>query len=142
GLQRREAEAMRQRDFDELFFFAGASDADIQRFQRKAAHLKFSVRPHGLLWSLAVNANLAACVQELRKLFDRAFRTHAFSIALATVRESSELAPACDRAILLTDRGSGGETHGTSGRPAAKRLGLFDGESWGLALEAIRTRTF
>jgi mannosyl-3-phosphoglycerate phosphatase len=142
GLVRRDAESMRQRDFDEIFFFAGASDADIQRFQRKAVHLKFSVRPHGALWSLAVNASLAACVRELRKLFDRTFRTHAFSIALATTRESSGLLSSCDRAILLTDRGSQAEIHGASGRPAPMALSLFDGETWSLALEAIQTRTF
>ncbi|MDQ1409135.1 MAG: mannosyl-3-phosphoglycerate phosphatase, partial [Acidobacteriaceae bacterium] len=32
GLPQREAELVRQRDFDELFFFAGASEKDIQRF--------------------------------------------------------------------------------------------------------------
>jgi mannosyl-3-phosphoglycerate phosphatase len=142
GLPRRDAEAMRQRDFDEIFFFAGASDADILRFQRKAAHQKFSVRPHGSLWSLAVNSSLAACVRELRKLFERSFRAHAFSVALATARESSGLFPACDRAILLTDRAADVGPSGAPGRPAPKFLRLFHGETWTLALEAIQTRTF
>jgi predicted mannosyl-3-phosphoglycerate phosphatase (HAD superfamily) len=142
GLSRHDAEAMRQRDFDELFFFAGASDADILRFQRKAIHLKLAVRPYGSLWSLAVNSSLAACIRELRKLFDRTFRTHAFSIALATAKNSSELFPACDRGILLTDRGSDPGPPGPPGRPAPKSLPLFQGETWSLALEAIQTRSF
>jgi len=142
GLSRHDAESMRQRDFDELFFFAGASDADIQRFQRTALHLKLSVRPHGSLWSLAVNSSLAACVRELRKLFDRAFHTHAFSIALATTLEGPGLFPACDRAILLTHGGSGMAPPSASGRPAPKSLPLFHSETWSSALEAIQTRTF
>jgi predicted mannosyl-3-phosphoglycerate phosphatase (HAD superfamily) len=140
GLPRGDAEAIRQRDFDELFFFAGASDADIQRFRQKAAHLKFSVRPRGSLWSLAVNASLATCVRELRKLFGRAFHTHAFSISLATSSGGPELFPSCDRAILLNDHTSMVDASATPGRPTPKRLPLFTGETWALALEAIQTR--
>ena len=82
GLRRNEADATRQRDFDELFFFAGASDEDIQQFQKQAVHRKFEVRPRGAFWSIAVNANLASCVRELRKLYDRSFHKPAFSVAL------------------------------------------------------------
>jgi hypothetical protein len=142
GLARHDAEFIRQRDFDELFFFAGVSDPDILRFQRKAAHLKFSVRAHDSLWSLAVNPSLATCVRELCKLYDRALRTHAFSIALATPALSSELFPSCDRAILLADRNSFVDHPTPSGRPAPKSLPMFDGDTWAQALEAIQTRRF
>ncbi len=59
GLPQREAELLRQRDFDEFFFFAGASDAEITEFQAEAARRKMEVRPRGILWSLSVGANLA-----------------------------------------------------------------------------------
>src|SRR5215831_14409074 len=36
GLPAKEAELMRLRDFDELFFFAGANDADVQTFRSEA----------------------------------------------------------------------------------------------------------
>jgi len=140
GLPRAEAESIRQRDFDELFFFAGASDADIQRFRKRAAHLKFSVRPHGSLWSMAVNPSVATCVRELRKLYDRALHTHDFSIALTTSSEAAELIPSCDRSILLTDRASPGGVPLTPGGSTPKALPLFSGETWSLALEAIQAR--
>jgi mannosyl-3-phosphoglycerate phosphatase len=140
GLARHDAESVRQRDFDELFFFAGASDADILRFQQKAGHLKFSLRPSGTLWSLAVNSSLATCVRELRRLFDRALRMRAFAIALATSLPSTELFPSCDRAILLADRTSLVDRPIPSDRAAPKSLPLFDGDTWALAFEAIRTR--
>ncbi len=140
GLSRGEAESIRQRDFDEIFFFAGASDEDIARFQQKAAHLKFSVRPHGSLWSLAVNASLATCVRELRKLFDRALHAHAFSIALATSSEGAELLPFCNRAILLTDQTSIVEAPSTASHLAPKHVPLFTANSWALAFEAIQSR--
>jgi predicted mannosyl-3-phosphoglycerate phosphatase (HAD superfamily) len=142
GLARHDAESVRQRDFDELFFFAGASDADVLRFQLKAAHLKFSLRSHGSFWSLAVNSSIATCVRELRKLYDRALRGHAFSIALATSSEGTELFPSCDRAILLADRTAVGKPSPASGRPVPKFLPLFSADTWTLALEAIQTRRF
>jgi mannosyl-3-phosphoglycerate phosphatase len=142
GLPRSEAEAIRQRDFDELFFFAGASETDIQRFRRRAVHLKFIVRPHGSLWSMAVHPSLAACVRELRGLFDRTFHKPPFSIGMATATDHTELFPACDRAILLTDRENAIETNRPKTGPAPRSLQLFGRDSWNEALEAIESRRF
>ena len=142
GLSRPEAEALRQRDFDELFFFAGASNEDIQKFQQKAGHHKFSVRPMGTLWSLAVNASLSTCVQELRKLYDRALHFHTFAIALATSAASQDLERSCDRTIFLLDRSAAGDVRSHANRPAPKMIPLFSADAWSLALEVIQRRHF
>jgi mannosyl-3-phosphoglycerate phosphatase len=142
GLPRNEAEFIRQRDFDELFFFAGASEKDIRKFQQHAGDLKFSVRPNGSLWSVAVNPSLGACIRELRKLYDRAFHKSAFTIALSTDSDRAELFPACDRAILLTDRISMAMVGESKSAPAPKTLPLFQKDSWPEALETIQTRHF
>lgn len=142
GLPRHEADFIRQRDFDELFFFAGASDKDIQRFQQHAAHLKLSVRPNGSLWSLAVNPSVAICVRELRKLYDRTFHKRAFSVAIATVSDQKDLFPSCDRAILLADRSNATESSKLKSGPVPMSLPLFQRDSWAAALEAIQTRQF
>ena len=141
GLPRHEADVLRQRDFDELFFFAGASDADIQKFRQRAQHHKYALRSAGALWSLAVHADLAVCVQDLRKLYDRALHAHSFAVALATP-ETPELVKACDRAILLTDRGAREPQPHASGRPSPTPLPLFSPSTWLTALEAIQTRHF
>jgi mannosyl-3-phosphoglycerate phosphatase len=141
GLPRHEADILRQRDFDELFFFAGASDADIQTFRQRAQHHKYAVRSDGSLWSLAVHADSVGCVQDLRKLYDRALHAHSFAVALATP-ETPELVKACDRAILLTDRASHEPQPHASGRPAPTPLLLFSPSSWPTALEAIQNRRF
>lgn len=140
GLSKQGAESIRQRDFDELFFFAGASDADIERFRKEAALLKCSVRPHGSLWSTAVNASVATCVRELRKLYDRAFHKTAFTIGLATSFEAPELLSECDRAIVLTDRRAASDASALRRGRAPKTLPLFSGETWALALESIQNR--
>jgi mannosyl-3-phosphoglycerate phosphatase len=140
GLPRNEADAIQHRDFDELFFFAGASEQDIQRFRQHAVHLKCAVRPHGAFWSVAVNPSVGTCIRELRKLFDRAFHKAAFTVGLAT-SDQAELFPSCDRVILLTDRGHEEATAKRTAGPAPKSLPLFQRSTWEKALEAIQTRS-
>lgn len=142
GFSRQETDALRQRDFDELFFFAGASDGDIQKFKQCAAERKLSVRAAGSFYSLAVGASLSKCIQELRKLYDRALHARALAIALTTSGQSVELPKACDRAILLSDRASCESEAPAAARPSAKRIPLFSAETWPQVLEAIQTRRF
>jgi mannosyl-3-phosphoglycerate phosphatase len=103
NLPLREAELARQRDFDELFFFAGASERDIAKFQAAASERKVQLRQRGVLWSLAIGASVRRCVSDLSKLYDRALRSHARTIGIATPGQEAALFAACDRAILLTD---------------------------------------
>lgn len=105
GLPAREAELARQRDFDELFFFAGASDAEVERFLAEGRMRRMEFRQHGVLWSTAVGASIQRCVGALTKLYDRALRYHAHSVAIATAESAPGLFPFCDRNILLTDHG-------------------------------------
>ncbi len=136
GLPQREAELLRQRDFDELFFFAGASDDDIRSFQSEAIKHKAQVRPHGAFWSLASGANLAGCVKDLSQLYQRSFRANPVKIGIATTEEAAELFPACDRALLLT----GGHSDAPQSSHKGKSLPLFAAETWPSALEAVVSR--
>jgi mannosyl-3-phosphoglycerate phosphatase len=136
GLPQREAELVRQRDFDELFFFAGASGADIQRFEKEATLRKAQVRARGALWSLAVGANHGACVRDLAQLYQRSFRANPWNVGIATPEEAGELFPSCDRCLLL----SGRESEPPAGAGKCKSLPLFAADTWGLALEGILKR--
>ena len=145
GLPQREAELVRQRDFDELFFFAGASEKDIQRFVQAGREKKYELRQHGVMWSLAIGASLKRCVQSLSKLYDRALRYHPTIIGIAKPEERKELFAACDRSILLTDgkdeEASDGSAHASSEHAShgarTKRYSLNDPEVWQLILEQI-----
>jgi mannosyl-3-phosphoglycerate phosphatase len=101
GLPAREAEAARQRDFDERFFFAGAAEPDIARFQEEARQRKLVLRQHGVLWSLSVGGNVAQAVRELVKLYERVLRLHPTTFGIATTEEAGGLLPTCDRKISL-----------------------------------------
>jgi mannosyl-3-phosphoglycerate phosphatase len=104
GLPAREAELARQRDFDEPFFFAGASEANMVRFKAEANRRRLALRQHGVLWSLAVGADLHQCVREVSKLYDRSLRYHPATLGIAMPEDPGGLFPACDRGLLLAGR--------------------------------------
>ena len=136
GLPQREAELLRQRDFDELFFFAGATEADVARFGKEAGLRKAQVRPRGALWSVAVGASLGACIRDLSQLYQRSLRLAPLKIGIATADEAEELFPASDRCLLLSVRDA--EVPAMAGKCAS--LPLFGPETWPKALEAIVSR--
>jgi predicted mannosyl-3-phosphoglycerate phosphatase (HAD superfamily) len=140
SLPERDAELARQRDFDELFFFAGASDADINRFVTEARQRKIEPRQHGVLWSLAVGASLGQCVRELSKLYERALRSHPAIVGIATAGEAEGLLPACDRGLLLAKQADI-DTLSTGSRASKNKvLPLNSPDIWDLVLSSVTSR--
>jgi hypothetical protein len=133
GLSQRDAELLRQRDFDELFFFAGASERDVQSFLEAAAAKQIAVRQHGVLYSLALGPSIQRCVRDLAKLYDRALRYHAHIVGIATRAESSELLPHCERSILL--EGTVEKVSETGAR--TQILPLRAADTWARLLEVV-----
>jgi predicted mannosyl-3-phosphoglycerate phosphatase (HAD superfamily) len=139
GLPQREAELARQRDFDELFFFAGASDDEIQRFLAEGRRRKLEFRQQRVLWSAALGASPHRCIRELSKLYDRALRYHPHTIGVSTPELSAGLFPFCDRSVLLLDRKSEVASSNPPDTPLARRISLNAPESWDRLLEAVST---
>ena len=140
NLPQREAELSRQRDFDEVFFFAGVSDEDVERFLTEGRGRKLQFRQHGVLWSIAIGASVQRCIRELSKLYDRALRYHAHAVGIATPDEAPGLFPFCERTILLTDTNSECNSLHQPETPRARRLPLRASDTWERVLEAVSTR--
>jgi predicted mannosyl-3-phosphoglycerate phosphatase (HAD superfamily) len=140
GLPQREAELARQRDFDELFFFAGASDDDIQRFLEEGQKRKLQLRQQGALWSLAVGASVPRCVRHLTKLFDRALHGHAPSIGLAPQKQAGELFPACDRNILLVEEFRDETVVRPPGGSRVREISLHAPDVWEEVLAQVKVK--
>ena len=141
GLPAREAELARQRDFDELFFFAGASDPQVERFLAEGRKRRMEFRQHGVLWSAAIGASIQRCVSALGKLYDRALRYHAHSVAIATPDVAPSLFPFCDRSILLGDPDLEDDASESSqnGRLTGRtqKIPLLSPEDWEQVLESV-----
>ncbi len=142
GLPASEAEHIRMRDFDEFFFFAGASESEIAKFADEAKLRSLTLQNLGTFWSLSCGADLGKCIQELGGLYDRALRAHALRVGIAvessgdsalaatTDRQLQALSAACDRTFLLTERQSPsaqdpseGESDSDSSEAESPRLG-------------------
>ena len=140
GLHQREAELARQRDFDELFFFAGASKTQIDAFRSAAQNQDKQLRPQGPLWSLAVGASVAKCIRELAKLYDRALHAHARIVGAAYAGQSPAFFASCDRALLLTpneEESSGRESVEPPAGGRVLRVPFNAAEKWELLLDFV-----
>ena len=136
GLPAREAELARQRDFDELFFFAGASQEQIERFLADGRRQGIDLRSHQVLWSAAIGASVQRSIAALSKLYDRALRYHAPSVAVATEDLAPSLFPFCDRSILLADRTSESGINGQR-RSRTREIRLFSHDVWEQLLATV-----
>lgn len=135
GLPQAQAELARHRDFDELFFFAGASENDISGFLAEGRKRNLQLRQNGILWSLAVGASLKRCVLELSKLYTRALRSHPKAVGIATPAEHEELFRACDRNILLQAPHASGSLNPVLGK--FREFSLADAGVWEHLLESV-----
>jgi predicted mannosyl-3-phosphoglycerate phosphatase (HAD superfamily) len=144
GLPVAQAELMRQPDFDEIFFFAGASEQELGRFKTESAARGWAVRQRGALCSLALGANLKQCVREVSKLYARALRFQPKIIGIGRDGTASELLAACDRGFVLT----GGPTNPEASEPKRERLParfreleLGSDDVWERIVEAVSSRS-
>ncbi len=141
GLPQREAELVRQRDFDELFFFAGSSNDEMELFLAEGRRRKLLFRQHGVLWSVAIGASVQHCIRELSKLYDRALRSHAHVVAVATEDLAAGLFPFCERTILLSDREPQEQAPPGTYTAGSRRVPLHSKDLWERVLESLNTKT-
>jgi D-glycerate 3-kinase len=137
GLPQKEAELARQRDFDDIFFFAGTSPEQVERFLSEGRNRNLQFRQHGVLWSAAIDPSVQRCLRELAKLYDRALRYHAHIVGIATSDLAAGLFPFCERTILLTDRNSKGVSQDLPDTRKARSLPLHVPDVWERLLTAI-----
>jgi predicted mannosyl-3-phosphoglycerate phosphatase (HAD superfamily) len=140
GLPQREAELARQRDFDEIFFFAGASEQEIRSFLAEGRARKLDFRQHEALWSAAVGASVQRSIRGLSRLYDRALHHHAGSVGIGTADVASTVLPFCDRSILVTDRQVESTSRGDLSFPSSAQIPLSSPVLWEQVFEAITRR--
>ncbi len=140
GLPPREAELARQRDFDEVFFFAGVSEGEIERFLAAGRNRNLQFRQHGVLWSVAIGASVQRCIRELSKLYDRALRYHAHIVGIATPGLAPGLFPFCERTILLTERKPGDVSPEEDNNAKSQRFPLQSPDTWERIFELLTSK--
>lgn len=140
GLPQKEAELARQRDFDEVFFFAGVSDEAVAKFLTAGRNRGMQFRQHGVLWSAVIGASVQRCIRDLAKLYDRALRSHAHPVGIATPNLAAGLFPFCERTILLADRKPEQVSVGQPDALPFRRLPLHAADVWEQVLDVLSTK--
>ena len=140
GLPPAQAELMRQPDFDEVFFFAGATDDETRRFLAAGAERHWQLRQQGVLWSLAVGASLKQCVREVSKLYTRALRSQPKIVGISKEGDNSELLSVCDRGFVLV--GGDGPAGGSNSQrerlpPRFREIPIDSEDAWERIIEAV-----
>ncbi len=101
GLDLRQAELARRRDFDEPFFFAGASDEIIRDFCQAAARRGMQVTRSGRFWHLAAGSDKGRATRQLLKLYRSATRSRFTCVGLGDSENDTPLLAAVDQPVLL-----------------------------------------
>ena len=101
GLSFREAELAREREFDEPFFFAGASEEAIARFVELAGQHGFQVRREGRFWDLFSGSDKGRAVRQLIGLYRKSMQGRVRSVGLGDSANDIPLLTAVDQAVLL-----------------------------------------
>ncbi len=101
GLDPKQAELARQRDFDEPFFFAGASEQAIQKLLQAARRRGMQVVRGGRFWHLAAGSDKGRAVGHLIKLYRASQRRRFRSVGLGDSPNDYSLLATVDQAVLL-----------------------------------------
>jgi len=101
GLSPRQAELAREREFDEPFFFAGASEAAIDKFVELAGQRGFQVTRGGRFWHLFSGSDKGKAVRQLIGLYRKAMQGRVRTVGLGNSANDIPLLTAVDQAVLL-----------------------------------------
>jgi mannosyl-3-phosphoglycerate phosphatase len=137
GLPRRLAELARQREFEELFFFAGEEAAASRRLAEAAGRRGWQVRrpPEAGFWHISSGADVGRAVHTLLELYRKARHARVRAVAIGSSLADLPLLKAAGRAYVLTQRGGEHADEILDRLPGARRVETGGQEGWAAAVE-------
>lgn len=104
GMPLREAEAAKQLEFSERFFFAGETEAVVSRFTTAARAESWEARPDAPFWEFFSGNDEGRAARHLMGLY-RQPRTRLSSVGIGSAARDLSLLAAMDHAVVLPRRG-------------------------------------
>jgi mannosyl-3-phosphoglycerate phosphatase family protein len=111
------AELARQREFSERFFFAGASEAIIGKFEREARERGWDAVRGEPFWELRSGNDEGRALRHLMRLLRDSLHTRLRAVAIGSRARDLPLLSAADQALVLPLRGLQFEAVLSSGLP-------------------------
>lgn len=142
GLSLGEAKLALMREFDEPFFFAGATERAERAFAEQARSRGLQLSQGGRFWHLSSGSDKGRAVRELVRLYRTAWRTRFRAVAIGNSENDLPMLVAVDVAILLPERSGELNAEVFSRLPAVQRGPAPGPEGWNQTiLELLRGRS-
>jgi len=103
GLNARQAERARAREFDEPFFFAGADAGAEEKFLRLARERGLQAVRGDRFWHLSAGSDKGRAVQLLSRFYRKNWRGHLQAVGLGSSANDLPMLAAVDVAVLLPE---------------------------------------
>jgi len=101
GMSEREAEASREREFSDRFFFAGNADLSAPSFEKIATEQGWRTRHCEPFWELYSGNDEGKAVRYVTRLYREALRSRLRSVGIGASFEDLSLLTATDQAFIL-----------------------------------------
>ena len=105
GVPERDAQASREREFSERFFFAGNADLAFPSFEKIARERQWHMRRVEPFWELCSGNDEGKAVRYLMRLYRQALRSRIRSVGIGSCLEDLSLLAASDQAFVLPASG-------------------------------------
>lgn len=140
GMTERDAQASREREFSERFFFAGNADLAKQSFETIAAEQTWQIRRSDPFWELCSGNNEGKAVRYLMKLYRQALRSRIRSVGIGASFDDLSLLAACDQAFVLPASGGRFDDELLSKLPNSAKIGVPGPSGWNQTVLDVLSR--
>jgi len=139
GLSPKEAELSRQREFDEIFFFAGEAEKAPRRFSEIAREKGWETIPGDPFWELRapIMRDGETAARYLMGIYRKSLHVRLRSVGIGSHAGDLHLLSAMDTAVVLPQRAGGFEAALVSRLPRAVRCDQAGPAGWSQAITKI-----
>lgn len=141
GLRPHDAEAARDREFSEMFFFTQADEAGIARFVAAAHDKNFEVRSGTPFWQFSSGCDAARAVRLVTKIYRQATRTKLRAVGIGAEPAHLPWLRAMDKVFLLPRPDGASDAALTAGLGHFARGDAPGAEGWNSAVLEILGET-
>lgn len=140
GMNEREGQASREREFSERFYFAGNVDSAAPAFERIAHERHWQIRRYHPFWELYAGNDAGKAVRYLMRIYREALRSRLRSVSIASSSEDADMLAASDQAFVLPLRSGHFDEALLSRVPHAARIDAPGATGWNQAVVTLLTR--
>jgi mannosyl-3-phosphoglycerate phosphatase len=140
GISEREAEASREREFSERFFFAGNADLAAPSFEKIATEQNWRIRHCEPFWELYSGNDEGKAVRYVTRLYREALRSRLRSVGIGASFEDLSLLTASDQAFILPSTAAHFDERLMSKIPNSVRIDVPGAAGWNQTVLELLSR--